>query len=97
VCGADGSLFINPTGNVSLAKGGSGDVLTGLIGGLVAQGYTVREAALLGVYLHGYVADTWVETHTDMDLVAGDLLKGVGEALRDLRSGEDRVYIKKSL
>jgi hydroxyethylthiazole kinase-like uncharacterized protein yjeF len=97
VCGADGSLYINPTGNASLAKGGSGDVLTGLIGGLVAQGYTVREAALLGVYLHGYIADTWVETHTDMDLVAGDLLKGIGEAMRDLRSGEDRVYIKKSL
>jgi hydroxyethylthiazole kinase-like uncharacterized protein yjeF len=97
VCGADGSLFINPTGNASLAKGGSGDILTGFIGGLVTQGYSLLDAALLGVYLHGYIADKWVEARTDVDLVAGDLLKGIGEAFRDLRSGTDRVYIKKSL
>ncbi len=97
VCGENGSLFVNPTGNASLAKGGSGDILTGFIGGLAAQGYSLLEASQLGAYLHGYIADTWVETHTDMDLVAGDLLKGLGEALQDLRSGTDRVYIKKSL
>ncbi len=95
--GADGSLFVNPTGNAALAKGGSGDILTGFIGGLVSQGYTLPEASLLGVYLHGYIADRWVEKNSDMDLLAGNLLEGLGEALREIRSGTDRVYIKKSL
>ncbi len=95
--GHDGSLFINPTGNASLAKGGSGDILTGFIGGLASQGYTLLEASLLGVYLHGYIADSWVAKKSDMDLIAGDLLNGLGEALREIKSGTDRVYIKKSL
>ncbi len=89
--------FINPTGNASLAKGGSGDILTGFIGGLVSQGYTLVEASLLGVYLHGYIADNWAAEKSDMDLVAGDLLVGLGEALREIKNGTDRVYIKKSL
>jgi ADP-dependent NAD(P)H-hydrate dehydratase / NAD(P)H-hydrate epimerase len=95
--GAGGSLFINPTGNASLAKGGSGDILTGFIGGLVSQGYTLLEASLFGVYLHGYIADTWVAKRTHMDLIAGDLLSGVGDALREITDGTDRVYIKKYL
>jgi NAD(P)H-hydrate epimerase len=95
--GDDGSIFINPTGNASLAKGGSGDILTGFIGGLVSQGYSLLEASLLGVYLHGYIADSWVAKKSDMDLIAGDLLNGLGEALREIESGTDRVYIKKSL
>jgi NAD(P)H-hydrate epimerase len=93
----EGSLFINPTGNASLAKGGSGDILTGFIGGLVSQGYTLLEASLLGVYIHGYIADSWVAKKSDMDLIAGDLLSGLGEALREIKSGTDRVYIKESL
>ncbi|HUJ89199.1 MAG TPA: NAD(P)H-hydrate dehydratase [Syntrophorhabdales bacterium] len=95
--GAEGSMFINPTGNASLAKGGSGDVLTGFVGGLVSQGYTLLEASVLGVYLHGYIADSWVAKKTDMDLIAGDLLNGLGEALQEIKSGADRIYIKKSL
>jgi ADP-dependent NAD(P)H-hydrate dehydratase / NAD(P)H-hydrate epimerase len=93
----DGETFINPTGNAALAKGGTGDVLTGFIGGLAAQGYTLGEAALFGVYLHGYVADSWVEKGTDMDLLAGDLITGVGQAIRDIKNGTDRVYFEKSL
>jgi NAD(P)H-hydrate epimerase len=90
-------LFVNPTGNPSLAKGGSGDILTGFVGGILSQGYNMVESSLLGTYLHGYIADTWVEGNTDMDLLAGDLLDGVGEAARDIRNGNDRVYIEKSL
>lgn len=93
----DGRIFINPTGNPALAKGGTGDILTGFVGGLASQGYSLLESALFGTYLHGYIADTWVETHTDMDLLAGDLLDGLGEALVDVRDGTDRVYIEQSL
>ncbi len=53
----EGEVFINITGNSGLAKGGSGDVLSGLIGSFLAQGYKARYAALLGVYVHGKAAD----------------------------------------
>ncbi|MEI6154624.1 MAG: NAD(P)H-hydrate dehydratase, partial [Deltaproteobacteria bacterium] len=93
----DGKIYINPAGNPALAKGGSGDILTGFIGGFVSQGYTPAEASLLGVYLHGYLADSWVETNTDMDLLAGDLLSGSGGAIRAIKDGKERIYIEKSL
>ncbi len=92
-----GEAYIIPTGNQSLAKGGSGDILTGFIGGAVAQGYSMTEASLLGAYVHGYAADSFVEESTDMDLLAGDLLAGLGKALRNIKGGTDRVYIEKSL
>lgn len=92
-----GKLYINPTGNPALAKGGSGDILTGFIGGIFSQGNTMVDASLVGAYLHGYIADTWVERATDMDLLAGDLLSGLGEAVRGIRDGKDRIYIEKSL
>ena len=57
----DGSWFINTTGNVGLASGGTGDVLSGIIGSLVAQGLTGLEAAKLGVYVHGAAADALVK------------------------------------
>lgn len=93
----DGRVFVNPTGNPALAKGGSGDILTGFVGGLASQGYSLLESALFGTYLHGYIADTWLETHTDMDLLASDLLDGLGEALVDIRDGTDRIYVQQSL
>lgn len=57
VVGHKGKVYINPTGNTSLAKGGSGDILTGLMGSLLAQGLKPLEAALSGVYIHGKAAD----------------------------------------
>ena len=92
-----GEFYINPTGNPALAKGGSGDILTGLVGGILSQGYTTVEASIMGTYLHGYIADTWIEHNTDMDLLAGDLIIGIGEAIKDIRDGNDRIYIEKSL
>jgi ADP-dependent NAD(P)H-hydrate dehydratase / NAD(P)H-hydrate epimerase len=93
----DGGIFLNPTGNPSLAKGGSGDILTGFVGGLASQGYSLVEGALLGAYLHGYMADTWVEGNSDMDLLALDLLTGLGRAIEDIRNGTDRIYLERSL
>jgi hydroxyethylthiazole kinase-like uncharacterized protein yjeF len=57
----DGSCFMNTTGNVGLASGGTGDVLSGIIGSLVAQGLTAMDAAKLGVYVHGVAADSLVK------------------------------------
>lgn len=93
----DGEAFINPTGNPALSKGGSGDVLTGFIGGLAGQGYTLTESGFFGAYLHGYIADTWAGEFTDMDLMAQEVISGTGAAIRDIRNGTDRVYIEKSL
>jgi len=56
----DGSCFVNATGNVGLASGGTGDVLSGIVGSLLAQGVTALEAAKLGVYVHGAAADALV-------------------------------------
>lgn len=53
----DGNIFVNTTGNPGMAKGGSGDVLTGLVGGLMARGYCAVDAASLGVWIHGYAGD----------------------------------------
>lgn len=56
----DGSWFINTTGNPGLASGGTGDVLSGIIGSLIAQGLSVMQAAKLGIYVHGAAADKLV-------------------------------------
>ncbi|HEX2966729.1 MAG TPA: NAD(P)H-hydrate dehydratase [Syntrophorhabdaceae bacterium] len=94
----DGQVFFNLTGNPALAKGGSGDILTGFIGGLIGQGYTMQEAAILAVYIHGYIADTYrEESGSEVDLLASDLLTGIGKTLDVLRRGEERIYIEKSL
>ncbi|HMP31739.1 MAG TPA: NAD(P)H-hydrate dehydratase, partial [Saprospiraceae bacterium] len=72
----------NSTGNAGMAKGGSGDVLTGLITGLLAQGYTPSYAAILGVYLHGLAGDRVASELGQYKMVAGDLIErlwdGVG-------------------
>jgi hydroxyethylthiazole kinase-like uncharacterized protein yjeF len=93
----NGEMVINPTGNPALAKGGSGDILTGFIGGFAAQGYSLAEATIFAAYIHGYIADAWAEGGVDLDMLACDLLDGVGRAIREIRDGKDRIYIEKSL
>ena len=69
-----------------MATGGSGDVLTGIITGLVAQAYTSLEACLLGVYLHGLAGDLAVDKKQSMEaLIAGDLVDHLGAAFRHLQ------------
>lgn len=93
----EGDVYINPTGNPSLAKGGSGDILTGFIGGLISQGYSLLESSIFGTFIHGYLADMHVEKYSEMDLLATDLLAELGLAIREIRDGKERVYIEKSL
>ncbi|MDT8419249.1 MAG: NAD(P)H-hydrate dehydratase [Desulfuromonadales bacterium] len=74
IAAPDGRVSINGSGNVGLASGGSGDVLTGLIGGLLAQGLESYEAACLGCFMHGMAADCLAAEQGDAGMKAGDLL-----------------------
>ena len=78
----DGEVWINSTGNAGMATGGMGDVLTGLIAGLMAQKISAFDAALLGVYLHGLAADLVAEEIGLHGLMAGDVLNNVPKAIK---------------
>lgn len=82
----DGNVYFNSTGNTGMATGGSGDVLTGIITGLVAQGYNPRDASVLGVYLHGLAGDLAAAQGSEESLAAGDIAKELGQAFKYLRS-----------
>ena len=71
----DGNTFINTTGNSGMAKGGSGDVLTGLVGGLLARGYSAVDAACLGAWIHGYAGDVLTEECTAEAYSSRDLIE----------------------
>lgn len=77
-------LYINSTGNPGLATGGTGDVLTGLITGLICQGYEPLTATLFGVYLHGKSADIAVEDYGYQSLTASHVVDYLGQAYLDL-------------
>ncbi|TCJ19012.1 NAD(P)H-hydrate dehydratase [Flaviaesturariibacter flavus] len=79
-----GSGYFNTTGNAGMAKGGSGDVLTGLLTALLAQGYGAEDAALVGVWLHGKAGDLAVERQSYESLLPGDLVARLGAAFRQL-------------
>lgn len=74
VTAPDGFVYFNSTGNAGMATGGSGDVLTGIITSFLAQGYTSKEAALLGVYLHGIAGDIAKENLGENAMIASDIL-----------------------
>jgi len=83
---ADGrQVWVNSTGNPGMASGGMGDVLSGILGGLLAQGLAPSEAARLGVYLHGAVADQAAAAGGEIGLVASDVIAGLPGGLRTLR------------
>ena len=79
--GAD--VLVNSTGNSGLAKGGTGDVLSGIIGGLMAQGMAARAAAALGVCLHGAAGDIASEELTQRAMMASDVIEALPEAWRE--------------
>ncbi len=79
---APGKRYINTTGNNGMATGGSGDVLTGIIAGLIAQGLTAEEAAYLGVYIHGLAGDMAFEAKGSYSLMAGDIIEGIAQAVK---------------
>jgi NAD(P)H-hydrate epimerase len=80
----NGEIFFSAVGNPGMATGGSGDVLTGILTGLLAQKYEPLEAAQLGVYLHGTAGDLAVQIHGEHSLLATDLISMIGGAYREL-------------
>ena len=80
----DGEAWFNTTGNSGMATAGSGDVLTGIITGLLAQGYKAKDASLLAVYLHGLAGDLAAATLSEEAMIAGDITDQLGNAFRQL-------------
>ncbi len=85
----DGNIFINSTGNPAMATGGMGDVLTGIIGSFIAQGYEPKEASLLAVFFHGLAGDLWVREHGEIGMTATDLANYLPLAIKDIISDEE--------
>ena len=84
----DGQSYINPTGNPGLAKAGSGDVLTGIVAALLAQGLSAGNSAVLGAYLHGLAADIAVTEGTSArSLIASDVMESLPSAFAALEGG----------
>ncbi len=88
VADPEGGVSLNPTGNPVLASGGTGDVLTGFIGGYLAQKLAPRDAARLGVYLHGLAADYLADSLGPQGHIAGDLLAVFPELLTEFSQGQ---------
>lgn len=80
----DGRCYFNSTGNPGMGTAGSGDVLTGILTGLMAQEYTSLEACILGVYLHGLAGDIAAAEKSEESLTAGDLVEYLGRAYLQL-------------
>ena len=80
----EGKGYFNSTGNAGMATAGSGDVLTGIITGLLAQGYSASESALFGVYLHGLAGDIAAAEYAQEALIAGDIINCLGAAFKTL-------------
>lgn len=81
-----GDIFFNTTGNPGMATGGSGDVLTGILTSLLAQGYSPLDASLLGVYIHGLAGDIASKETGQESLIASDIISNLGKAFLTMNS-----------
>jgi len=81
----DGKLHFNTTGNAGMATAGSGDVLTGILAGLLAQGYSPEDTAKIGVFIHGYAGDLALKAESEESLIAGDIICHLGEAFQSIK------------
>lgn len=85
----DGNCYFNATGNPGMATGGSGDALTGILAGLMAQGYSSLETALLGTWIHGFAGDIALERSSWEALLPSDIIAELGEAFALLKESKD--------
>jgi len=82
----DGKLFFNSTGNPGMGTAGSGDVLTGILAGLLAQGYVPEEAAKIGVFIHGRAGDLALRSESVESLLASDIIARLGNAFQSVKT-----------
>jgi NAD(P)H-hydrate epimerase len=85
------NIFINSIGNAGLAKGGSGDALTGIITSFLAQGYSPLNSAIIGVYIHSLAADLTLKNQSVESMLITDVIENIGLAFKMIRQ-EKRVY-----
>ncbi|MCD8177122.1 MAG: NAD(P)H-hydrate dehydratase [Tannerellaceae bacterium] len=85
ICTPEGTVHFNPTGNPGMGTGGSGDVLTGIILGLLAQGYNPEAACITGVFLHGTAGDLASVYHSQESMIAGDITEMLGKAFKQVK------------
>lgn len=85
IASPDGSVFINPTGNPGMATAGTGDVLTGIIAGLISQNVIPVEAAKIGVFLHGLAGDIVAEEKGEYGMIAGDVIDAIPHAVKRIQ------------
>jgi NAD(P)H-hydrate epimerase len=85
-CIPEGTTWINHSGNPGMATGGSGDVLSGMILSLLAQGFDSKDAAVLGVYLHGLAGDLALKDQSPESLIPGDIIDYIGRAFKVVSS-----------
>lgn len=84
-------IWVNSTGNPGMATAGSGDVLAGIIGALLGQGYTVSEAARLGVYIHGKAGDLARDEFGEVGLMAGDICNYTATAIKSMYKEWEKI------
>ncbi|HEY4875167.1 MAG TPA: NAD(P)H-hydrate dehydratase, partial [Puia sp.] len=77
---SSGKGYFNSTGNAGMAKGGSGDALTGMLTGFLAQNYLPEDAAILGVYIHGLAGDFAAANYSQQSMLASDIINNIGQA-----------------
>jgi NAD(P)H-hydrate epimerase len=92
VCTPSGKVFFNTSGNPGMATAGSGDVLTGIILGLLAQGYSPEEASVIAVYIHGVAGNLAAANLSEESLIAGDITVMLGKAFRQMHD-EESYYL----
>lgn len=83
----EGAAYFNSSGNPGMATGGSGDVLTGILTSLMAQGYSSLHTCLLGVYLHGFAGDLAAESKSQYSMLPSDIINCLGDAFIELQRG----------
>jgi len=90
----NGNIYINPTGNPGMSSGGMGDILTGVISGLLSQKYRPEEACLLGTFIHGLAGDIVAEKLGRTGITATDVANSIPEALEQVKTTEKEPFFE---